>query len=174
MTNVSLSHAPFDLVPLIFSSVDANNSIIHIKHSMPTPISECLYCQNNETLHRLMIKICDLEVSQLFLFKEQSYLGRCNVVYNNHGIELYELSNEQRNAFMHDVVIAAKAIASAFNPTKINYGAYSDTLSHLHMHIVPKYKDGYGFGSVFEMNPQRTILSEAEYAAIIEKIIAGV
>lgn len=32
---------------------------------MPTPVSECLYCQNNETLHHLMIKICDLEVSQL-------------------------------------------------------------------------------------------------------------
>ena len=39
---------------------------------MPTPVSECLYCQENETLHRLMIKIGDLEVSQIFLFKEQS------------------------------------------------------------------------------------------------------
>jgi hypothetical protein len=38
------------------------------------------------------------------------------------------------------------------------------------MHIVPKYKDGYGFGGVFEMNPQKVALSDAEYAAIIEKI----
>ncbi|MFV8326823.1 HIT family protein [Flavobacterium sp. ZS1P14] len=140
---------------------------------MPTPIADCLYCQDNETLHHLMIKICDLEVSQLFLFKEQSYLGRCNVVYKDHGIEFYELSDEQRNAFMHDVATIAKAIAAAFNPTKINYGAYSDTLSHLHMHIVPKYKDGYGFGSVFEMNPQKTLLSDAEYTEVIEKIKAG-
>jgi len=140
---------------------------------MPTPISECLYCQSNETLHRLMIKICDLEVSQLFLFKEQSYLGRCNVVYNHHAMEFHELSNEQRNAFMHDVAIVGKAIASAFNPTKINYGSYADTISHLHMHIVPKYKDGYGFGGVFEMNPQKITLSDAEYAELIEKIKAG-
>lgn len=137
---------------------------------MATPISECLYCQNNETLHRLMIKICDLEVSQLFLFKEQSYWGRCNVVYNNHAIEFHELSNEQRNAFMQDVATAGKAIASAFNPTKINYGAYADTISHLHIHIVPKYKDGYGFGGVFEMNPQKVSLSDTEYAVVIEKI----
>ncbi len=41
---------------------------------MPTPTSECLYCQNNDTLKSLMIKICDLSVSQLFLFKEQSQL----------------------------------------------------------------------------------------------------
>ena len=140
---------------------------------MVTPISECLYCQNNETLHRLMIKICDLEVSQLFLFKEQSYLGRCNVVYNNHAIEFHELSNEQRNAFMHDVATVGPAIASVFNPTKINYGAYADTISHLHMHIVPKYKDGYGFGGVFEMNPQKVTLSDAEYADVIEKIIVA-
>ena len=137
---------------------------------MPTPISECLYCQNNETLHRLMIKIGDLEVSQLFLFKEQSHPGRCNVVYKDHGIEFHELSDEQRNAFMRDVANVAKAIAVIFNPDKINYGAYADTISHLHMHIVPKYKDGYGFGGVFEMNPQKVTLSDIEYAEVIEKI----
>jgi diadenosine tetraphosphate (Ap4A) HIT family hydrolase len=127
---------------------------------MPTSISECLYCQNNETLHRLMIK-------------EQTYHGRCNVVYNHHAIEFHELSDEQRNAFMRDVAKAGKAIALAFNPNKINYGAYADTISHLHMHVVPKYKDGYGFGSVFEMNPQKTTLSDAEYADLIEKIKVG-
>ena len=140
---------------------------------MPSPISECLYCQNNETLHNLMIKICDLKVSQLFLFKEQSYLGRCNVVYNNHSIEFHELSDEQRNLFMKDVATVGKAIATAFNPTKINYGAYSDTLSHLHMHIVPKYKDGYGFGGVFEMNPQKSSFSDSEFSEVIEKIKAA-
>lgn len=140
---------------------------------MPTPISECLYCQNNETLHRLMIKICDLKVSQLFLFKEQSYLGRCNVVYNDHAVEFHELSDEQRNAFMLDVATVGKAIATAFNPTKINYGAYADTISHLHIHIVPKYKDGYGFGGVFEMNPQKIALSDTEYIEVIEKIKVG-
>ena len=140
---------------------------------MPTPVSECLYCQNNETLHRLMIKICDLKVSQLFLFKEQSHPGRCNVVYHDHAVEFYELSEEQRNAFMGDVAAVGKAIASAFNPAKINYGSYGDTISHLHFHIVPKYRDGYGFGGVFEMNPQKVALSDAEYAEVIEKIKAG-
>jgi diadenosine tetraphosphate (Ap4A) HIT family hydrolase len=137
---------------------------------MPTPVSECLYCQKNETLHQLMIKICDLKVSQLFLFREQSYHGRCNVVYNEHGIEFHELNEEQRNAFMLDVATVGKAIAKAFSPDKVNYGAYADTISHLHMHIVPKYKDGYGFGSVFEMNPKKNTLSDSEYTELIEKI----
>lgn len=140
---------------------------------MPSPVSECLYCQNNETLHQLMVKVTDLKVSQLFLFKEQSYAGRLNVVHKDHAVEFYELSDEQRNLFMEDVATVAKAIAKVFNPDKINYGAFSDTLSHLHMHIVPKYKDGYGFGSVFEMNPQKKYLSDAEYEAVVEKIKAN-
>lgn len=141
---------------------------------MKTPISECLYCQYNDTLHRLMIKICDLEVSQLFLFKEQSYLGRCNVVYKDHAVDFHELSDDQRNAFMRDVATVGKAITQALNPAKINYGAYADNLSHIHMHVVPKYKDGYGFGSIFEMNPQKITLSEIEYIELIEKIRSNI
>ncbi len=140
---------------------------------MASPVSECLYCSKLPILDELMIKICDLGVSQLFLFKEQSYKGRCNVVYKDHGIEFHELSDEERNAFMKDVATVGKAIQKVFNPTKINYGAYSDTLTHLHMHIAPKYKDGYKFGGVFEMNPQQTYLSDEEYSKMIEDIKAN-
>jgi diadenosine tetraphosphate (Ap4A) HIT family hydrolase len=120
-----------------------------------------------------MIKIADLEVSQVFLFKEQSHPGRCNVVYKDHGVELHELSEEQRNAFMRDVTKVGAAIQAAFNPAKINYGAFADTLSHLHMHIVPKYVGGYNFGGVIEMNPKKTYLSDEEYAETIAKIKAN-
>ena len=97
-------------------------------------------------------------------------MGRCNVVYNDHSTDFHELDDEQRKAFMNDVAVVGKAITKAFSPDKINYGAYADTISHLHFHIVPKYKDGYGFGGVFEMNPQKLSLSDAEYEEIIEKI----
>lgn len=141
---------------------------------MPTPATECLYCTGNETLGILMIKICDLDVSELFLFREQSHPGRCNVVYRDHGVEFHELSDEQRNAFMRDVAAAAKAMAVIFSPDKINYGSYADKLSHLHFHLVPKYKDGFGFGGVFEMNPQKTYLADEQYTELISKIRAAI
>jgi len=137
---------------------------------MPTPVSECLYCSKLPVLNELMIKITDLKVSELYLFKEQSHPGRCNVVYKDHGIELYELSEEDRNAFMNDVVQVARAMQKVFQPAKINYGAFSDKLSHLHFHLVPKYTDGYNYGGVIEMNPQKVYLSEQEYLEMIEKI----
>lgn len=140
---------------------------------MASPVSECLYCQKLPILDELMIKIADLSVSQVFLFKEQSHPGRCNVVYKDHGVEFHELSEEQRSAFMSDVAKVGAAIQAAFEPFKINYGAFADTLSHLHMHIVPKYQGGYNFGGVIEMNPKQTYLSDAEYAETITKIKAG-
>ena len=140
---------------------------------MASPKSECLYCQHLPVLDELMIKIADLEVSQLFLFKEQSHPGRCNVVYKDHGVEFHEMSEEQRNAFMRDVAKVGNAIQKAFNPDKINYGAFADTLSHLHMHIVPKYKGGYNFGGVIEMNPKKTYLTDEQYNETISKIKAN-
>ena len=120
-----------------------------------------------------MIKITDLKVSELFIFKEQSYTGRLNVVYKDHGVEFHELTDEQRNALMEDVATTAKAIAKVFNPDKINYGSFSDKLSHLHFHIVPKYVDGHTYGSTFEMNPQKAYLTDEEYNDMIEAVKAG-
>ena len=66
---------------------------------MKSDPKECLYCQNNETLHNLMIEIAELSVSRVFLFKEQTYRGRCLVSYKDHVNDLNELSDEDRNAF---------------------------------------------------------------------------
>ncbi len=92
------------------------------------------------------------------------------MVYNDHGVDFHELSDEQRNAYMRDVAAVGAAITKAFSPDKINYGNYADTISHLHFHVVPKYKEGFGFGGIFEMNPQKVTLSDAEYAEITKKI----
>ena len=46
----------------------------------------------------------------------------------------------------------------AFQPAKINYGAYSDKLGHLHLHLVPKYVDGPDYGSTFRMMPEPRVL----------------
>lgn len=137
----------------------------------------CAYCMRQEKpelLDAFGIYICDLSVSSLILFKEQSHPGRCIVAYKDHVSELVNISDEERNAFFADVARAAKAIHAAFHPDKVNYGAYGDTGCHLHFHLVPKYKeDDFEWGGVFAMNPGRKTLSEAEYAEMIEKLKAN-
>lgn len=132
--------------------------------------ADCFYCQESEQLYNLMIEIAKLDVSTVYLFKEQTYRGRCLVAYKDHVNELFELSDEERNAFMKDVARVAKAMSKAFGAKKINYGAYSDKLAHLHFHLVPKYEDGPSFGGTFEMNPQQVYLSDEAYSELIRKV----
>ncbi len=126
-----------------------------------------------ELLDKFGIFICDLGVSSLILFKEQSHPGRCVVAYKDHVSEIVNISKAERDAFFDDVDRAAKAIHAAFHPDKLNYGAYGDPGCHLHMHLVPKYKDGEEWGGVFAMNPGKTFLTDAEYQAMIDKIKAN-
>ena len=119
------------------------------------------------------VVICELNVSTLILFREQSHPGRCIVAYKDHVSELVNLSDEERNAYFADIDRAAKAIHAAFHPDKINYGAYGDTGCHLHFHLVPKYRDGFEWGGVFAMNPGAVKLTDMEYAEMIEKIKAN-
>ena len=131
---------------------------------------DCLYCQNNETQHNLMIEVAKLSVSRLFIFREQTYHGRCLVAYDGHVDDLNQLDDEHRNAFMTDVAKVTKAMQKVLKKKKINYGAYSDTLSHLHFHLVPKYVGGPDFGGVFRMNPQAVYLTDKEYADMAEAL----
>jgi len=134
-------------------------------------LPDCLDCRKDQRLQDLMIEIGPMQVSTLYLFKEQTYRGRCVVAYRAHVNELFELSEPELALFTQDVARAAKAMKAAFNPAKINYGAYSDKLPHLHMHLVPKYVDGPGWGAPFAMMPDpKQLLSTDDYAGLIARI----
>lgn len=135
--------------------------------------TNCGYCMRGELLDQFGIFICDLEVSSLILFKEQSKPGRVIVAYKDHVSEIVNISDEERNLFFADVNRVAKALHAAFHPKKVNYGAYGDTGCHLHFHLVPKYEGGDEYGGVFQMNPGKVYLTDEEYAEMIEKIKAN-
>ena len=139
---------------------------------MKSDPKSCLYCQNNETLHSLMIEVAQLSVSRMFIFREQTYRGRCLVAYKDHVDDLNLLSDADRNAFMSDVAKVKRAMQAVFHPDKINYGAYSDTLEHLHFHLIPKYEGGPDWGGVFQMNPRQVYLTDAEYQEMAEQLKA--
>ena len=134
----------------------------------------CKYCTQNENLTKLMIPICDLDHSKLYLFKEQSNLGRCVLAYKGHINEYFDLSEKETAGFAKDMHRVGKAIKAAFGSDKVNYGMFNDTGDHLHCHIVPKYRGGYQFDGMFVMLPQPgTYLSDEEYAQVIEKLKAN-
>lgn len=132
--------------------------------------NSCAYCMEGELVAKFGIKICELEASKVYLFKEQSHKGRVIVAHKKHVGDMQELTAEERSVYFEDVAKVAGALKAAFAPDKINYGAYGDTGHHLHFHLVPKYADEYEWGGVFEMNPDKVYLTDAEYESIIAQI----
>ena len=131
-------------------------------------LPDCFYCRKDQRLHDLMIEVAPLGASTLYLFKEQTHRGRCVVAYRGHVNELFELPDAERDLFMKDVARAARAMKTALGANKINYGAYSDKMPHLHFHLVPKYEGGPSWGSTFEMMPaNKQLLDAAGYAALV-------
>ena len=128
----------------------------------------CSYCAEGEYLAAFGIKIGELPMSKVYLFKEQSHRGRVIVACRLHVSEITALTPDERDAFFRDVDRVARAVHGLFNPTKVNYGAYGDTGHHLHFHLVPKYMDDeFEWGGVFAMNPKRRYLADAEYDEMV-------
>ena len=136
-------------------------------------MENCAYCMENELLDEFGIKNCELSQSKVYLFKEQSHKGRVIVAHKKHVSEIVDLTKDEREAFIEDIAKVSEAIHKASAPKKVNYGAYGDAGCHLHFHLVPKYKDEFEWGGVFEMNPKRVTLTEKEYAEIIDEIKAN-
>lgn len=133
--------------------------------------NDCFYCKKDSRLHELMIDIEELQISNFYLNKDQTYPGRSILSFKQHKKELFELTPSQLHCFMEDLSKAAKSIQDAFSPDKINYAIYGDLVSHLHVHIVPKYKGGTNWGEAFNNNPiSKKIVSESEYNQSINHI----
>lgn len=130
----------------------------------------CAYCMEGELVDKFGIKICELETSKVYLFKEQSHRGRVIVAHKKHIGDMTVLSADERAAYFEDIAKVSNALQAAFKPNKVNYGAYGDTGCHLHFHLVPKYSDEFEWGTTFAMNPERITLTEEEYQELINQI----
>lgn len=133
----------------------------------------CAYCMKGDLVAKFGYFCCEMESSNVYIFKEQSHPGRVIVAHKKHVSEIIELTDEERNQFFKDINTVSNAIHKVFNPDKVNYGAYGDTGHHLHFHLVPKYKDDFEWNGVFLMNPGLKIASDAECEEIAKKIRAA-
>ena len=129
----------------------------------------CFYCSKDNQLDSRMIFICELSGSDLYLNLNQSHLGRVIIASKIHVKEVFELSKGERDNFMDDIALASKVIHSLFCPDKLNYAIFGDIVSHLHMHLVPKYENKKSWGEPYN-DASPILLDKAEYSELINKI----
>ena len=109
----------------------------------------CMYCDPGEKLNSLMKLVKKLRVSTLFILRDQSFKGRCVLMFEEHRKEIDDISTDKQLLFIQDLSDAVSAIRSVFHPDKVNYAIFGDEVPHLHIHLVPKYKDGPLWGQAF-------------------------
>ncbi|MGE4485116.1 MAG: HIT family protein [Oscillospiraceae bacterium] len=139
----------------------------------------CMYCAQDERLHKLMVPVCSLTHTNVYLYREVTFPGRCVVVLKNHIQKLTQLSPAERQGVWDNVGLVAETVTALYSPDKLNYLILGDCCPHLHVHVVPKYTGTPQWGKMFEMMPQppRFLPDEPAYRAeadrLREALLAG-
>src|SRR4051812_10989435 len=136
------------------------------------PVASCFYCTKDDRLARVGIEICELPFSTVYLFRNQIFPGRCAVAFKGHKRELHELTKTEREGYMADVARVSRALEEVYHPDKINYAVFGDEVSHLHFHVVPKFRTSPQWKQSFPSATDTKVLSEKEYADAIAPIAA--
>ncbi|PJN86723.1 HIT family protein [Bacillus sp. mrc49] len=119
-------------------------------------MSDCIFC-----------KIIDGEIPSTKVFENEHVLafldisqvtkGHTLVIPKVHKENLYELTPEIAKNLFEVVPEISRAMKQEFNPVGLNLlnnngEAAGQSVFHFHMHLIPRYGEGDGFGAVWKTN----------------------
>jgi len=127
---------------------------------------ECPICAGlalNEYENAHGYTIADLSISRLRLSTNQSVPGYCFLICKKHVREAYDLNQEERQLFFNDLMRAAQAIETVFNPIKMNLEMQGNIVPHLHCHIKPRFYGDPAPGAPIHPDKMPLLLNPGEY-----------
>ena len=117
-------------------------------------LSDCIFCKiiNGEIP---AAKVYESEHVLAFLDISQVTKGHTLVIPKTHLANVYELSEEAASTLFKEVPKVANAIKKAYNPIGLNVlnnngEAAGQSVFHYHIHLLPRYGEGDGFGAVWK------------------------
>jgi diadenosine tetraphosphate (Ap4A) HIT family hydrolase len=82
--------------------------------------------------------VSKLAVSTLYLDRNQTYRGHCQLIYDEAHVEgLEHLPSGEFARFAEDLHRAANAISRVCRPDRMNYASLGNVVPHVHWHLVP-------------------------------------
>jgi histidine triad (HIT) family protein len=119
-------------------------------------MSDCIFCKiiNGEIPSA---KVFENDHVYAFLDISQVTKGHTLVIPKIHKENVYELTEDIASTLFKEVPKIANAIKEAYNPIGLNVvnnnGEHAgQSVFHFHMHLIPRYGEGDGFGAVWKNN----------------------
>ena len=116
-----------------------------------------------------------LSASSLYLAKNQTYPGQCQLVFDRrHAARLDQLTEDEYAAFVGDLFVAQQAVARALGPDHMNVESLGNVVPHLHWHIIPRYVGDARWGMPIWTTPLSAMpdhrLDDRERTTLIDAI----
>ncbi|WP_077623129.1 HIT family protein [Sediminibacillus massiliensis] len=124
-------------------------------------------------------KVYEDEKVYAFLDISQVTKGHTLVIPKTHAKNIYETSEQVAQDVFGRVPKVAKAIKDAFQPAGLNVLSNNEepagqSVFHLHIHLIPRYGEGDGFGAVWKTNNSQYSQEELQQiASDISKKVQG-
>jgi len=137
--------------------------------------SACPLCSPRPDDCEHWLKVAKLPASTLYLDRNQTYRGHCQLVYDGAHVEgLEQLDAAEYARLSQDLRQAALAICAVQRPDRMNYVSLGNVVPHVHWHLVPRYREDPRWGAPIYTTDMRdmrvTRLEEAEYRDIAGRI----
>ena len=124
---------------------------------------ECPFCWKIETVEEFGASelVWRFPHSVALLGTWQFYQGYCILVSRRHAVELNDLPDEERRAYLDEMCQLAQAIQTGYRPHKLNYELLGNQVRHLHWHLFPRYLDDPDRMRAVWMAVERATIDEA-------------
>ena len=104
---------------------------------------ECFLCRENDNL---LIK--KFKHWTVLIHRNQCYLGRCMIKLNRHLVNLFDIKTEEFDELFEVTKSLRDVLREMFKPDLFNYASLGNVVPHLHLHVIPRYKDKRTFGGL--------------------------
>ena len=128
--------------------MERSNSKSYISNTKPLYTEPCHVCG-----FILWNPIISLAVSDLSLYNDARFKGRSILALRQHYDSWSEIEPTLINKFIADSQTAVKAIQLATGCARVNIALLGNTVSHIHLHLIPRYPKE-------EANPNRSPWSD--------------
>jgi diadenosine tetraphosphate (Ap4A) HIT family hydrolase len=126
-------------------------------------------------LERALGLVPRLSASSLYLAKNQTYRGQCQLVFDRrHAARVDELTADEYEAFSRDLFTAQNAVVRTVRPDHVNIESLGNVVPHLHWHIVPRYVGDARWGMPIWTTPLDAMPDRRLDPADREELVAAI